>query len=229
MIGTTARWLVPMLLSTIHAKHPKLRLVISEGSTLQLEPQLAAGRLDLAVLTYPVPGKDLSFESMFEEELVFVAPEDTELFPDKQRLTLADLGTVDLLLPAQGTPYRSELDAALRPAGVKLRPLAELDGVRLLASLTFEGFGPSVLPATAVPDHLRSRFKMIAIDGLPKRRVGLALRSRGLPSAPTRAVVAELKRLATSQRRLPQGLHAVLPESVTRTEGSWRSVGVPNG
>jgi hypothetical protein len=112
---------------------------------------------------------------------------------------------------------------------VSLRSRAEVDGVRLIATLTFEGYGPAVLPATAVPLHMRPRFRLVAVEGLPMRHVGLALRSRGLPSAPTRAVLEALRRLVSMPDRLPEGLRAVTPAAVSRAEGSWRPVGVPNG
>ena len=56
MIGTTARWLVPRLMDLARKRHPKLRLVVVEGNTTGLEPQLASGQLDLAVLHLPVVG-----------------------------------------------------------------------------------------------------------------------------------------------------------------------------
>ena len=59
MIGTTARWLVPRLMDMARKRHPKLRLVVVEGNTTGLEPQLASGQLDLAVLHLPVSGRDL--------------------------------------------------------------------------------------------------------------------------------------------------------------------------
>jgi LysR family hydrogen peroxide-inducible transcriptional activator len=228
MIGTTAQWLLPLLLATMNAEHPKLRLVVTEGTTTVLEPQLASGRLDLAVLTLPVPGRDLTSEALFEEELVLVVPEDQDPTSGRPHVDLADLATLDLLLPAPGTPFRAELDAAIRPANLRLRPRAELDGVRLLASLTFEGYGPAILPATAVPARLRSRFRLVAVNGLPPRRVGLALRSRGMPSAPARAVLTALRQAVTNPQGLPEGLHPVPGQSGSRSEGALRVVG-PNG
>ncbi|MHB8437679.1 MAG: LysR family transcriptional regulator [Acidimicrobiales bacterium] len=229
MIGTTARWLVPMLLTHLGATHSKLRLTVAEGTTSLLEPQLAAGRLDLAVLTLPVTGRDLTFEPLFEEDIVLVVPVDGDPVSGAQSVDLAALGRIELLLPAPGTGFRAEIDGAVKPAGVSLRPLAELDGVRLIATLAFEGYGPAVLPATAVPAHLRPKFRLVAVDGLPRRHVGLALRSRGLPSAPTRAVIEALRRLVASPERLPDGLRAVTPAALSRAEGSLRVVGVPNG
>jgi DNA-binding transcriptional LysR family regulator len=229
MIGTTARWLAPALLADLGVRHPKLRLMVAEGTNTLLEPQLAAGRLDMAILTLPVGGRDLSFEPLFEEDLVLVVPFEDDPLRGAGRVELGDLGALELLLPAPGTTFRAEIDAATKPVGVRLRPKAEVDGVRLIASLTFEGYGPAVLPATAVPAHLRPRFRLVPVDGLPARRVGLALRSRGMPSAPSRAVIDALRRLVAGPERLPEGLRAVIPAAVSGAEGSWRPVGVPNG
>ncbi|HUI03466.1 MAG TPA: LysR family transcriptional regulator [Acidimicrobiales bacterium] len=228
MIGTTARWLVPMLLAELAERHPKLHLMVADGTTLGLEPQLAAGRFDMAVLTFPVPGHDLVFEPLFEEDIVLVVPVEDDPLAGIEQIDMADLERFALLLPAPGTPFRIEIDAALKPAGVRLTPRVELDGVRLLASLTFEGYGPALLPATAVPPHLRPRFRHVAVDGLPPRRVGIALRSRGLPSAPTRAVIDTLRDLLASPDQLPTGLRVPSGEQ-RRAEGSLRTVAAPNG
>ncbi|HVA04670.1 MAG TPA: LysR family transcriptional regulator [Acidimicrobiales bacterium] len=229
ILGTTARWLVPMLLAELSESHPRLHLVLADGTTLGLEPQLAAGRFDLAVLTFPVPGRDLVSEPLFEEDIVLVVPVDDDPLSGAEQIDITDLGRFELLLPAPGTPFRGEIDAAVKPAGVRLRPRVELDGVRLLASLTFEGYGPAVLPATAVPPHLRSRFRLVRVVGLAPRRVGIAQRSRGLPSAPARAVLDTLRGLMASPDRLPPGVHPVIGDQRARAEGSLRVLGVPNG
>ena len=229
MIGTVARWLVPRLLGDLSERHPNIRLVISEGTTAGLEPQVSDGRIDFALVSLPVPGRDLSSEPLFAEDLVLVVPALGDPLGGARRISLEDLTRFELLLPAPGTPFRAELDAALVPAGIALRPRAELDGVRLIASLTFEGYGPAVLPASAVPQHLRERFRLVLVEGLPRRQVGLAIRSRGLPSASTRAVIEALVHLVGTPERLPEGLHAITPEAISRTEGSLRVVGVPNG
>src|ERR1700728_4207456 len=114
MIGTTARWLVPRLMDVVRKRHPKLRLVVMEGTTTGLEPQLASGQLDLAVLN---------------------------------------------------------------------------------------------LPATAIPPFLRARFHPVPIDGLPRRRIGVAQRSRGLPSAPTRALHELLNTVVAQPEGRPEGVH----------------------
>jgi LysR family hydrogen peroxide-inducible transcriptional activator len=74
VIGTTARWLVPRLLECIRERHPNVQLFVVGGDSTSLEPQLASGLLDLAVVNMPVPAPDLVAESLFEEDLVLVVP-----------------------------------------------------------------------------------------------------------------------------------------------------------
>jgi LysR family hydrogen peroxide-inducible transcriptional activator len=207
MIGTTARWITPQLIELARRRHPNLALVIVEGNTTALEPQLASGQLDLAVLNLPIPGKDLVSRLLFEEDLMLVVPEDHPLASADRPLTVHDLTDMQLILPAPGTALRDELEAAVRPSGVELSPVAQIDGLRLIASLTFEGYGPSILPASAIPSYLRTRFRSLTMEGLPRRRVGVAQRSRGLPSAPTLALLELLQALVADPADLPDGLH----------------------
>ena len=115
---------------------------------------------------------------------------------DWATVDLADLAGMKLLLPPPGTAFRDELDTACAGAGFSVMPRAEIDGVRLIATLVFEGYGPAVLPASALPPWLQGDWTALAVRGLPRRRVGLAVRRRGLPSAPVRAVTEVLREVA---------------------------------
>jgi DNA-binding transcriptional LysR family regulator len=91
---------------------------------------------------------------------------------------------------------------------VTLSTKAEVDGMRLVASLAFEGFGPAVLPASAVSRVAPSdRWKIVGVDGLTRRSVGLVRRRRGLPSAPARALTEALRRTVAEQAPDQPGVH----------------------
>jgi DNA-binding transcriptional LysR family regulator len=130
-------------------------------------------------------------EPLFDEELILIAPESSPL-AERDRISVTDLDGAELLLPAPGTNLRQELDRAAAAAGITLRPKAELDGVRLLASLCFEGWACGIVPASAVPSWLKGPWRSVGVDGLPLRHIGLATRARGLPSAPAKVVAAIL-------------------------------------
>ena len=190
MIGTTARWLAPRMLEVVAERHPGVHLGVVEGTSAELTERLLAGRLDLAVTLVPVADADVTGQRLFDEDVVLVVARSDPL-ANRDAVEMAELRTIPLLLPIPGTPFRGELDAALGhgPAGTPgLTAKAELDGVRLIASLTFDGHGPALLPATAVPEFLRDRWVRVAVRGLPRRRVGVVTRRRGLLSAPARAV-----------------------------------------
>ena len=206
MIGTTGRWLVPQLFDLLRVRHPHIHLNVAEGSSVQLEQQLASGQLDLAVVTFPLSGDDVMAAQLFDEDLVAVLPSGHPLAREPS-LPLERLSELELLLPAPGTALRTEIDSATVPARVELRPAMELDGVRLIASLAFDGYGPAILPATAVPGHLRGRFSVIPVSGLPRRRVGVAQRRRSLPSAPARAVIDVLGVVVRDALSMPEGIH----------------------
>jgi DNA-binding transcriptional LysR family regulator len=206
MIGTTGRWLVPRLLGVLAERHPGVHLVLVEGTTTTLEPQLTTGRLDLAVVNLPVPDRDVLTQPLFDEDLVLMVGRDDPL-ARRRRVPISELDGLDVLLPLPGTAFRDDLDAACRAARVTLHPKAEIDGVRLLASLTFEGYGPAILPATALPGFLADRWHSVRVDGLPRRHVGIAQRRLGQPAAPARAVFSLLRELVDGRAELPVGVH----------------------
>jgi LysR family hydrogen peroxide-inducible transcriptional activator len=206
MIGTTGRWLVPQLFDLLRVRHPHIHLNVAEGSSVQLEQQLASGQLDLAVVTFPLSGDEIMAAQLFDEDLVLVLPPGHPL-GGEARVSLERVAELELLLPAPGTALRTEIDSATGPARIALQPTMELDGVRLIASLAFDGYGPAILPATAVPGHLRGRFPVLPVEGLPRRRVGVAQRRRGLPSAPARAVIDVLGLVVRDTLSMPEGIH----------------------
>src|SRR5436190_15333887 len=79
VIGTTARWLIPALLSAMEERHPKVKVSVLEGNNTSLVPQLTAGFLDLAVVNAPVDDPDLVLEPLYTEDLVLVVPPDHDL------------------------------------------------------------------------------------------------------------------------------------------------------
>jgi LysR family nitrogen assimilation transcriptional regulator len=210
LIGTTGRWLVPQLLEAQRYRYPLIRLRIVEGTNSSLEPRLVSGQLELAVLAQPISSPDITDTELFEEDLVLVVPMSDELAQSGRPVTLEQLATLDLLLPLTGTSIRREIDQACAARGLKLRAIIELDGMRTLASLAFDGYGRAILPATALPNHLQDRFCALPIEGLAPRHVGLGVRRYGFPSTPVRAIRQLLFQLVAETSSLPHGVHPLV-------------------
>ena len=208
IIGTTARWLVPRILEEMGTRHPGVALEILDATSTSLEPQLLSGRLDVAVVNLPLSSPELMTTALFDEDLLLFVPSGSDLAAEGvEEVGLDRVAEVALFLPPRGTGFRDLLDAAAAKAGVKLVARAELDGLRLIATLIISGQGSAVLPCTAVPAHLQGETRAIHVRGLPRREVGAAKRKRGLPSAPARAFLEVLEVIVASDARPEYGLH----------------------
>ena len=206
VIGTTGRWLMPPLLTAMGERHPAVRVAVLEGNTTSLLPHLLSGSLDLAMVNLPVTDQDVVVDRLFEEDLIVVAPSDHPLAL-LDEVTLTDLASHELLLTPPGTSIRVDLDQAAAAAGVQLRAKAELDGLRLIASLSFEGYGAAVLPSSAVPSWLTGDWKRVPVRGVARRCVGLARRRRGLLSAPSRVLTEALRDVVAAGSVDQPGIH----------------------
>jgi LysR family hydrogen peroxide-inducible transcriptional activator len=159
------------------------------------------------VVNLPAIDPEVVVETLFEEELILVVPPDHPL-ARARRVGIKELAQHELLLTPPGTSIRVLLDEAAEAAGVELRPKAELNGLRLIASLCFEGFGAGVLPATAIPRWLTTgNWKVVPLPDLPRRCVALACRKRGLASAPSRVVQEVIRNVVEDQAAAHPGVH----------------------
>ena len=128
--------------------HPGVRAIVSEGSTSALIPGLLTGRYNAAIIHLPVDDPELTIEPLFAKDLLLVTHGDHPL-AGRGEMPLAELATHRLLLPPAGSALRRVLDRAARSVGVQLHAQAEIDGVRLLATLAVDGHGAAIVPATA--------------------------------------------------------------------------------
>lgn len=206
IIGTTGRWLAPRLLHAMSETHPRVRTVIVDATTTSLLPQLASSRLDIAVVNLPTNDPDVDTEPLFEEEHVVLVTSDNPL-SDKDEIHLADLADVALLLEPVGTGFRDDLDADAARAGIELVAKAEVDGMRLLASLAYEGFGAAILPASAVLGWTDTKWRTISLRGTSPRVVGLATPRRGRTSAAARATANVLREVIGEEVPRRERLH----------------------
>ena len=206
VIGTTARWLTPSLLRQLATDHPNVRAVVREGASSSLVPNVMSGELNAAVIHLPIDEPELVVEPLFAEDLFLLVNEDHRL-AGADTVPIAELDDEPLLLPPTGSALRKLLDRAAATNDVSLRPQAEIDGVRLLASLAFDGFGPAIVPATAIPTWLTGTFRRVTVPELPRRVVASIRRRRPSANAATHVTLATLRTVIEEQGEQQTGVH----------------------
>jgi DNA-binding transcriptional LysR family regulator len=216
-IGTVARWLIPKLLTTVPNTHPLLNLVFCESTTIGIDRQLASDYVDLGVLVLPASGSEVRSVALFEEDLGLALPISHPL-ANRDSLDITEIAELPLLLPMPGTNYRDAFDALAARARIAPRPRAETDSLRLLQALTFEGCGFAILPSSAMPGGDDASWRLVHIDGIAPRAVGVVQRRLGKPGAPVRAVLEILEAIVADSSRLPNGIRAIPKEERARFE-----------
>lgn len=206
VIGTTARWIAPLLLDEVGRLHERLEVVILDATTTSLVPLLVQNRLDLAMVNLPVDDPDIETDDLFSEDRVVIAPTSHEL-AQRDRIDLAELARYEILLPPKGTAFRDEVDTDARRIRVELSTRAEIDGLRLLASLAFSGFAPALLPASATHGASTEGWRSVKVDRLSPRAVGLGRNRRTMPAAPPRAVADAIRRIVRRESASQPHIH----------------------
>ena len=177
MLGTTARWLLPRLLSVLGTEHPMVRAIVSEGSTSVLIPGLVSGRFNAGVIHLPVDDPELTLEPLFAEDLLLVVHAEHPL-AGRQELSLRELSAHRLLLPPAGSALRRVLDRAAAGAGRRAcapRRRSTVSGCWPRSAL--DGHGAAIVPATAARG-VDGRRVLVPVPELPPRVVALAHRRR---------------------------------------------------
>ena len=201
ILGTTARWLLPRLLTALEERHPNVRAIVSEGSTSALIPSLLAGRFSAAIIHLPVDDPELVIEPLFAEDLVVVAHREHPLAARGER-PLAERRRP----PAAAAAARLGAAAGARPGrrhGRRAAAGAGRDRRRAAAGQ------PGRRTATARRSSRRrrcrrtppGRFAVVRVPELPPRVVALAYHRRPAPGAPSRALFEVLREVIASRRR----------------------------
>jgi LysR family transcriptional regulator, hydrogen peroxide-inducible genes activator len=147
-IPTLGPYLFPQILRPLRLAYPALELVLSEAKTAELFDRLAAGTLDVALLSPPLPPDGLVGAELFFEPFLLACP--PALRPDSGAASLGTLDPARLMLLEEGNCLRDQalaLCGRMRPGGMHATSL------ETLRHMIAAGAGYSLLPALAFDDR----------------------------------------------------------------------------
>ncbi len=198
VIATLAPYLLPLALSSLKRRCPKLKLIVREGLTAGLLSELREHRLDAVLLSLPAGGEALETAPLFDEPFLLACPRNHPL-AKRRRASAAEIPPGELLLLAEGHCLR---DQALDVCGTHGTGAGADDfqatSLETLVELVAAGAGCTLIPALAW-ERLRERNPGIAAMPLAgrgaRRRIGLAWRR----TYPRREVLSAIREVITSQ------------------------------
>ena len=139
---TIAQYLLPAMIASFRASHPKVRVTAESGNTDAMLEALVEGKIQIALIEGPERRKDLHIEAFMEDHMVLVVPAQHEWAG--QEVTPEMLRGEPLLLREFGSGSRRVVEQALATAGLKARTLKismEFDSTEGLLSAVEAGLG----------------------------------------------------------------------------------------
>ncbi|MEV5434575.1 LysR family transcriptional regulator [Streptomyces sp. NPDC052682] len=191
--------LVPQALAAFRARHPRVRVTREEGLTPALLDRLAAGHLDLAVVstTGRAPLETYRLHHLLDESLYVAVPAGHPLAARQEPVRLGELADADWIAGSP-RPEGTLLDAALRQ-GFRPRVAHVVGEWTAKQGYVAAGLGVTLVPALAA-GSLRTDIRLLRVldEGGPARAVYAAtVRGRSLTPAAAAFLTALREAAAT--------------------------------
>jgi LysR family hydrogen peroxide-inducible transcriptional activator len=202
LFPTLATYLLPHVVPPLHARFPRLELLLVEEKTEVVLQRLRDGQLDIGVLALPVGAAHLESQCLFAEEFLLAVPAHHPLAAGEGCLDVSVLATEPVLLLEEGHCLRDQALSVCRLAGAAERDGFRATSLETLRQMVAAGVGITLLPELATrppvapsPDVVLRRLCPPA----PSRRIAMFWR-------PTSSYHDLMPRVAEVLRTLPDGL-----------------------
>jgi LysR family transcriptional regulator, hydrogen peroxide-inducible genes activator len=146
---TLGPYLLPHVVSRVHARFPQLELLLVEEKTEVILRQLREGKLDAGILALPLHDDQLHIEFLFEEPFMLAVPESHGL-ASANALTMQDLAHESLLLLEDGHCLRDQALDVCHLAGAGERSGFRATSLETLRQMVAANVGITLLPVLAV-------------------------------------------------------------------------------
>lgn len=191
--------LVAEVLSAFHTAHPAIELHLSEHGSRRLLDELAAGELDIALVTTSdvASAAHATLTPLLVEELVVISSAGSPPVTSSGSVTLDEVAGLPQIVFSSSYDLRGATDAAFREA--QLMPEVVLEGAEMDAVLRFveRGLGVAIVPAMVLID--RPGLRGARLDGSAlTRTISLARPSDVAPTAAVSVMQRTISHTATA-------------------------------
>lgn len=126
--ATAVSFILPEAIADFQAAHPRVRFQLREAGSAEIADDVAAGRLELGVVTLPVRDRDLRVIPLTTDHIALVAPRGHPLAA-RRRVRVQDLADQSFVAFEAGSALRQIIDGRLREGGVEVNVVMELRSI----------------------------------------------------------------------------------------------------
>jgi DNA-binding transcriptional LysR family regulator len=142
------------ILRAFARKHPKVRIVLRNMSTLDQTQAISEGRLHVGFVALPIDDAGLATETVMRRPIMIALPADHPL-ASRDRVPLKALAGEPQIMFARsnGPRFSDAVLAACREAGFSMNIAHEVDNLYTACALVAAGLGVCLVPASVQDTH----------------------------------------------------------------------------
>lgn len=197
-IGTTNTFnlgLVPECVAALFDRHPDLHVDVIELTADLVGHELLAGRIDIGVSYRPRDMSGLSFESLYEEQMVLVVAR-SHKFARRKRLRMVELHDAPLVLMPREFATRQMLDQCFETCGAVPRVVAQMNTIAPALRLVEHSAIGTITSEKALSEDL-SLARIPLEAPTPIRAPGIVWRDDGTSTASMRSFAAIVRQVSS--------------------------------
>jgi LysR family transcriptional regulator, hydrogen peroxide-inducible genes activator len=203
VIPTLGPYYLPHVLTLLHGKYPKLRLLLREEMTPHVLAHLTDGKLDAGLLALPINDNNLEVVPLFKEPFLAAVPAQHKLAQARE-IKISELAQAGLLLLEEGHCLRENALEACHLDGLQNEEISATS-LETLRQMVGMGLGVTLIPALAnggtTADVSQVALRPLVAPGA-SRTIGLVWRKRS-PLAATMEELATTLKNALPPNTLP--------------------------
>jgi len=157
-IGTTTTYaghIMPPLLSRFQTEFPMVKVILHEGSSMDIAKRVAKLEIEVAVVAYSGNLKNVQFNLLRQEELVLVLPAGHSL-ASRKSVSIKALAKEKFILREKGSSTRLIMRNLFRQHRINPPVVFETSNVDFIKEQVANGMGVSFLTRSAVAEELAS-------------------------------------------------------------------------
>lgn len=188
------------LLTAVRRQYPEISLQLTEELSGTLIEQLKSGRINLAVLFDDGQLGAFATTLLVEEDLMYIAKQDSRYAPKGKSITLARAASAPLILPSLQHGVRPRIEKVASEAGLVLQQVSDINSVAILKSALLADLGATILSVAPVLSEVeRGELRAWPITGAPISRTVALCSSRNIPLTNAAAAVRRVVLSVTAE------------------------------
>lgn len=188
------------LLTAVRRQYPEISLQLTEELSGTLIEQLKSGRINLAVLFDDGQLGAFATTLLVEEDLMYIAKQDSRYAPKGKSITLARAASAPLILPSLQHGVRPRIEKVASEAGLVLQQVSDINSVAILKSALLADLGATILSVAPVLSEVeRGELRAWPITDAPISRTVALCSSRNIPLTNAAAAVRRVVLSVTAE------------------------------